>query len=63
MKRFVLALSAYIVFFVGFLATVLAIFALIDPEKDDLGLRYFLGGTAIISFIISWLLLNLSRKK
>jgi len=62
MRRLVTALSSYIVFCFGILAALLTVFALLDPKKDELNSWGFFGGTAIVSFVISWLLLKLSRK-
>jgi hypothetical protein len=63
MKRFVIALFAYIILCLGICVALIAAIALIDPEGDDLNLRYFFGGTAIVSFVVSWLLLKISRQK
>ena len=63
MKRFILALSAFIACFIGIFTAMLAAIAFIDPEGADWGLFYFFGGITIVSFVISWLLLEISRKQ
>jgi hypothetical protein len=62
MKRFIIAFLAYVALFLGIFAALLAVFAMFS-EKDNLNLRYLFGGAAITSFVISWLLLKISRKK
>jgi hypothetical protein len=61
MKRFIIAFSAFIVCFIGILAAMLAAVAFTVTKGDNY--RYFFGGTAVVSFVISWLLLKISRQK
>jgi hypothetical protein len=53
---------AYIVLFLGVFVALFTVFALLARETDVPNLHYFYGGTTIICFVISWLLLKISRK-
>lgn len=63
MLRFVTALIAYIFLFIGICAVMLAVVNLIAIHVGSRDSFYFFGGVAIIAFVVSWLLLKISRKK
>jgi hypothetical protein len=63
MKRFVLSLLSYVIFFLGLFAGLIAVLAFINPKRDEFNLHYFFGGAAVIGFVVSWLLLKIARRK
>ena len=63
MKNFIIAILAIIIFLIGLISVLCEIFGLLDPEGYDKPVLYFFAITAVISFLVSWLLWKLSRQK
>lgn len=63
MKRFVIAAFAIIACFIGICAAIVVVIVFTLPTVDRFDVLYLYGGTAIVSFVVSWLLLKISRQK
>jgi len=62
MKRSYLAILSYCICLIGICAGILALLSFLNQKGEKHNIHYFLGGTSIISFVLSWLLLKVSRK-
>jgi hypothetical protein len=62
MKRLVIGASAYIMFCLGICGVLLGVFNLIAIQALN-DVFYVLSGMGIVAFVISWLLLKVSRQK